>query len=569
MPRLDALTRRRFNASSSREVLLAVLGVLALSLVVASSAAPAAPGKSGGPAKLAVTTVTPSTGATLSGRVTWQVNVSGGSVARVDFAIDGATKWSQTSSPYLYGGATGSLDTTTLTNGAHTLTATAYPVGKGPSAKTSISVTVANGTSAVAPTWSVPPSVSGSAVVGQTLSSTTGSWTGTSPIAYAYQWLRCDSSGANCTAITGATASTYVLSSSDQGSTLRTRVTASNIAGSASSLSSQTADVAGGGTGSIYWGADVDGATYNYLYGGSTYGNPPWDDTSWNLFESHTGKKLSILSWANAAPWVHDFTYYASMQEKVRTRGDLSLISMNSGSVPLSQIAKGAYDSYFTTWAREAAAWGHPFFLRWDWEMNGNWFPWSPGVNGTTASDYVAAWRHIHDLFAQAGATNVTWVWCPNIDPGNMWTPLSQLYPGSAYVDWTCLDAYNKGSVYTPPGWRSFSTLVSSSYSNLLQLAPGKPVMIAETSSEESGGSKASWITDLLGTLPQSFPQIKALVWYNHRAYDSGLNYWWPWEIESSGTSQAAFANGIASSYYAPGGSFGNLPLHTPISPPS
>jgi hypothetical protein len=93
--------------------------------------------------------------------------------------------------------------------------------------------------------------------------------------------------------------------------------------------------------------------------------------------------------------------------------------------------------------------------------------------------------------------------------------------------------------------------------------------MIAETSSEESGGSKASWITDLLGTLPQSFPQIKALVWYNHRAYDSGLNHWWPWEIESSATSQTAFANGIASNYYAPGGSFGNLPLHAPISPPS
>jgi hypothetical protein len=566
---LDALKRRRFHASSKREA-LAVCAVLGLSLFVASSATPASPVKSGARAKLAVTTVTPTAGATLSGKVTWQVNVSGGSVARVDFAIDGATKWSQTSSPYLYGGATGSLDTAALTNGLHTLTATAYPAtGKGAPAKSSVAVTVSNGVSAVPPTWSLPPAISGNAVIGQTLTTSTGSWTGTAPIAYAYQWFRCDSSGANCSSIAGASTSSYVLSASDQGSTLRSRVTASNSAGSASSQSSPTADVGGGGAGSsIYWGAEIDGATYNSLYGTTTYGKPPWDDNSWNLFESHAGKKVSILHWANEAPWVHDFNYYLSMQEKVRTRGDLSLISMSSGSVPLRDIANGAYDGYFTTWAQQAAAWGHPFFLRWDWEMNGNWMQWSPGVNGNTASDYVDAWRHIHTLFTQAGATNVTWVWCPNVDPGNSWTPMSQVYPGSAYVDWTCLDGYNKGSIYTPPGWRSFSTLFSSSYTNLLQLAPTKPIMVGETSSEESGGSKASWITDLLGTqLPQNFPQIKALLWYNHRAYDSGLNYWWPWEIESSAAAQTAFANGISSSYYASGGSFGNLPLLAPISP--
>ena len=85
--------------------------------------------------------------------------------------------------------------------------------------------------------------------------------------------------------------------------------------------------------------------------------------------------------------------------------------------------------------------------------------------------------------------------------------------------------------------------------------------MIGEISSEESGGSKANWISDLLATqLKIDFPKIKALVWFNCRCYTASVNHWWAWPIESSSSSQTAFRNAIASSYYAPGGSFGNLP---------
>ena len=50
--------------------------------------------------------------------------------------------------------------------------------------------------------------------------------------------------------------------------------------------------------------------------------------------------------------------------------------------------------------------------------MNGNWFAWMEGVNGNQPGEYVAAWRHVHDIFTAVGATNVSWVWCPNVDPG-------------------------------------------------------------------------------------------------------------------------------------------------------
>ncbi len=62
---------------------------------------------------------------------------------------------------------------------------------------------------AVAPTDNSLPSISGPTNVGATLTANAGTWSGSSPIAYQYQWLSCDSGGASCTAISGATTSTY------------------------------------------------------------------------------------------------------------------------------------------------------------------------------------------------------------------------------------------------------------------------------------------------------------------------------------------------------------------------
>ena len=94
-----------------------------------------------------------------------------------------------------------------------------------------------------APTNTAPPSISGSAVTGKTMTAQPGTWIGTQPITYKYQWQRCDKSGTGCSDIAGATTNTYLVGSSDQGSTLRVRVTASNSAGSSSATSAQTSVV--------------------------------------------------------------------------------------------------------------------------------------------------------------------------------------------------------------------------------------------------------------------------------------------------------------------------------------
>ncbi len=95
------------------------------------------------------------------------------------------------------------------------------------------------------PVNSVPPVISGTAQVGQTLSSSTGTWSG-SPTSYAYQWSRCNSTGGSCVDIGGATNPSYLLVAADLGATLRVRVTASNATGPGVAVTSgQSAVVVG------------------------------------------------------------------------------------------------------------------------------------------------------------------------------------------------------------------------------------------------------------------------------------------------------------------------------------
>jgi hypothetical protein len=101
-------------------------------------------------------------------------------------------------------------------------------------------ITVQNGGSLSPPSNTAPPTIAGETEQGQVLSASAGTWSGTQPIRFAYQWQRCDTNGANCADITGATGSTYALASADVNSTIVVAVTASNSAGSAMAWSAPT-----------------------------------------------------------------------------------------------------------------------------------------------------------------------------------------------------------------------------------------------------------------------------------------------------------------------------------------
>jgi uncharacterized delta-60 repeat protein len=91
-----------------------------------------------------------------------------------------------------------------------------------------------------APATSSPPTISGTATEGQTLTVNPGTWSGSTPISLAYQWWRCDSSGANCADIAGATTTTHTLIAADVGRTIRVRELATNAYGQGSVDSAAT-----------------------------------------------------------------------------------------------------------------------------------------------------------------------------------------------------------------------------------------------------------------------------------------------------------------------------------------
>jgi hypothetical protein len=298
----------------------------------------------------------------------------------------------------------------------------------------------------------------------------------------------------------------------------------------------------------LYWGARIDGEVYHRA-------DAPWDTTTWDRFEQHAAKKVSLLHFGQPPPWKTAFT--GAPFDMVTTRGAIPYVSMNSEDVPLTSIANGGYDSSLLAWAQAAKRYGKPFFLRWDWEMNGTWFNWGAQAKKNPAA-YISAWKHFHDIVQGQGATNVTWVWCPNTVFSNS-TPLARLYPGDAYVDWTCADGYNFGTIpFKPDVWKGFYTDMKPTYDQLLTLAPRKPILIGEAASTEYGGSKAAWITDMLTTqLPINFPKIRGLSWFNWNIYENGGRRDWP--IESSASATAAFSQAIALPNYATN-TYGNLP---------
>ncbi|MEP6892191.1 MAG: hypothetical protein ABI927_00300, partial [Gaiellaceae bacterium] len=102
---------------------------------------------------------------------------------------------------------------------------------------------------AAVPSNTALPTLSGSAVQGQTLTAAPGSWSGDTPITFAYQWQRCNSGGSSCSSISGETGTSRLIDSGDAGSTLRVKVTATNASGSTSATSNATAVVTSGGSG--------------------------------------------------------------------------------------------------------------------------------------------------------------------------------------------------------------------------------------------------------------------------------------------------------------------------------
>jgi hypothetical protein len=220
----------------------------------------------------------------------------------------------------------------------------------------------------------------------------------------------------------------------------------------------------------------------------------------------------------------------------------------------LADIVAGTYDEYIRSYAEDVAAYRLPVGLRFDHEMNGIWYPWAEQVNGNRPGEFVAAWRHVHDIFDEEGATNAIWIWAPNVVEFPQAQPLPELYPGDEYVDFAGLTGYYRKPV--PGKAATFQNTYGRSLDAVRAAAPGKKILLTEVGATETGGNKVAWVTSFFEQLP-NHPDVVGFTWFQRQVTAIPIGESQPvtndWRITSSPEATLAFRTGIRDPRYGEG----------------
>jgi hypothetical protein len=204
-----------------------------------------------------------------------------------------------------------------------------------------------------------------------------------------------------------------------------------------------------------------------------------------------TGRPLGLLH--VYAPWARPVPV-ASLQA-VAAAGSIPILDWGCGP-DVARLTSGVEDELISTYATDLRAYGGPVLLRWCWEMNlvGQ----HPQLGGP--SGFTGAWDHIRALFQRAGATNVSFVWCPalsGVDP-------APYFPGVGEVDWIGVDGYDRD------GTQTFASLFTTFYRTWV--GQGKPMIVAETGS--TGSVQAPFI-DSIGPGVSGLPDFRAVAYFD------------------------------------------------------
>jgi len=161
----------------------------------------------------------------------------------------------------------------------------------------------------------------------------------------------------------------------------------------------------------------------------------------------------------------------------------IPLVQIDPTGVSLAAIAYGRYDAYLRSYASAVKTFGARVILGFGHEMNGNWYGW--GYRHASPTAFVAAWRHIVNVFRQQGADNVTWLWTINVinRRGGSFAP-SPWWPGNSYVTWVGIDGY-----YDQPSW-TFASLFGPTIKAVRKLTLD-PILVSETAAPGAAGQSA------------------------------------------------------------------------------
>lgn len=246
----------------------------------------------------------------------------------------------------------------------------------------------------------------------------------------------------------------------------------------------------------------------------------PWR-TSVSQFTAVTGIVPGVIE--NYSAFGEPFAT-ARMCSEIRL-GSIPLIQLNPFHQGLHAIASGRYDRYLWSYATAVKMFTSPVAISFGHEMNGNWYPW--GYSHVTPATFVAAWRHVHQVFSQAGASNAIWVWTVNRDssraavsPDHLW------WPGSRYVSWVGINGKYPREIDT------FSSVFGASLTSIRALTR-KPILLTETGIDTER-SRPAQIRNLFRGMTRN-PQIIGMVWFNLRATHGN------WRLQGDPSSDTEF----------------------------
>jgi beta-mannanase len=234
---------------------------------------------------------------------------------------------------------------------------------------------------------------------------------------------------------------------------------------------------------------------------------------------------------------------------------------VENGRIPLvgwgchdsNRIISGSEDDVIRKTAQQMKAFGHEFFMRYCWEMDGS------RKQGTVKGpkQFVAAWQRMHRIFQEEGATNVIWTWTANAAGfkdkrkySNNEPPGPYFYPGDEYVDWVAADGYNWGVSKRNQGDRWRQVLEIFDEFMIFARTTSRPIMIGEYGAQEQDEdpeAKPEWMRhahDVLINKPKTpeckhcgaFSDVAAVVYFD---VDYGSHG--DWRIMSSPESLQAF----------------------------
>ncbi len=244
-------------------------------------------------------------------------------------------------------------------------------------------------------------------------------------------------------------------------------------------------------------------------------------------FESLVGREVQIRSVFSG----FDDIFPSYFGPVVGAKGKTLLLFWES-SFGYDAILNGSKDAAIRKYAQDAKTYGFPIILAPFHEMNGDWSAWAGTLNNNTPAKFISAWRHIYDLYKEAGATNVKFALVYNRTsvPDITGNQFEDYYPGDAYVDYVGVDGFNFGNP-----WVNFNAVFDVPLKKVAIY--NKPIYIFSMGSVP-GPLKAEWIKDGLGVQIYNYP-VEGWVWFHQDGYDGN------WLVNSDPASLAAFKSVI------------------------